>query len=146
LGIFSRGDMGRGRASEKILIRDGAERKYADRIDLLRNRADLLSGKDRVLMQMYLNNANSFYQMARLIGVNEANVARRINKLIKRLLDGQYITCLRNRDKLTEVQIEIARDYLNNGLPMRKIAQKFGISYYAVRQTMKQIQRLTSLA
>ena len=83
--------------------------------------------------------------MARLAGVNEANVARRIYKLIRRLLDGQYITCLRNRDKFTQEQIEMARDYFVDGLPMSEIANRHDTTYYTVRQTMKLIQRLTSV-
>jgi DNA-binding CsgD family transcriptional regulator len=83
--------------------------------------------------------------MARLAGVNEANVARRIHKLVRRLLDGQYITCLHYRDKFTEEQIEMARDYFLDGLPMREIADRHEITYYAVRRTIKQIQRLTAV-
>jgi predicted DNA-binding protein YlxM (UPF0122 family) len=136
--------MARSRA-HKFIQSSGKEDTLEDRIDVLRCRVGLLTGKDRVLMQMYLDNANTFSQMARLGGINEANVARRIHKLIRRLLDGQYITCLRNRDKLTEAQIEMARDYFVAGLPMREIADRHGTTYYVVRQTMKQIQRLTSL-
>jgi predicted DNA-binding protein YlxM (UPF0122 family) len=137
--------MGRSRASQKIVRRDKTQEKFEDRIDILRSRFKLLTGKDRLLMQMYLDNANTCRQMARLAGVNEANVARRIHKLVRRLLDGQYITCLRNRDKLTQKQIEIARDYFVAGLGMKVIACKHGITYYAVRKTMKQIQRLTEV-
>jgi predicted DNA-binding protein YlxM (UPF0122 family) len=136
--------MARSRSSQKI-VRDDTEETLEDRIDVLRCRVGLLTGKDRVLMQMYLDNANTFSQMARLAGVNVANVARRIHKLIRRLLDGQYITCLRSRDKLTEKQIEMARDYFVLGLSMRKIAGRHGTTYYVVRQTMKRIQRLTSI-
>lgn len=136
--------MARGRAFQRIhpnTEKDGHE----DRIELIRCRAELLKGRDRALIQMYLDNAGTFSQMARLAGVNEANVARRIHKLIRRLLDGQYITCLRYRDKFTEEQIEMARDYFVDGLSMREIADRHEITYYAVRQTMKQIQRLTSI-
>ena len=103
--------MSRGRAFSKIhprRARDG----FKDRIDLIRSRAELLTGRDRALIQMYLDNTGTFRQMARLAGVNEANVARRIHKLVRRLLDGQYITCLHYRDKFTEEQIEMARDSL----------------------------------
>ncbi len=130
--------MARSRA-HKVIQSRGKEDILEDRIDVLRCRVGLLTGKDRVLMQMYLDNANTFSQMARLAGVNEANVARRIHKLIRRLLDGQYITCLRNRDKLNEEQIEMARDYFVVGLPMREIADRHGVTYYVVRQTMKRI-------
>ncbi len=141
--------MARSRAFRKINRIDAAvlrqQNAGADRIDLIRNRAELLTGRDRALVQMYLDNAGTFSQMARLAGVNEANVARRIHKLIKRLLDGQFITCLQYRDKLTQEQIEIARDYFVDGLSMREIADRHEITYYAVRQAMKEIQRLTAV-
>ena len=136
--------MARDRAHQRIFpnkIRDGFE----DRIDMIRSRAELLKGRDRALIEMYLDKQGTFSQMARLAGVNEANVARRIHKLIRRLLDGQYITCLHYRDKFTEEQIEMARDYFVDGLSMREIADRHEITYYSVRRTMKQIQRLTAV-
>jgi DNA-binding CsgD family transcriptional regulator len=137
--------MSRSRAFRKVNRRPKAEEVFKDRIDLIRCRAELLKGKDGALVQMYLDNTGTFRQMARLAGVNEANVARRIHKLIKRLLDGQYITCLQYREKFTQEQIEIARDYFVDGLPMREIACRHEISYYAVRQAVKEIQRLTAV-
>ena len=35
---------------------------YRDRIELLRSRVGLLTGKDRLLMTMYLENGNTFRQ------------------------------------------------------------------------------------
>lgn len=116
-----------------------------DRIDLLQGRAGLLSGKDRLLMTMYLKNANNFRQMARLAGVNEVTIARRIHKLIKRLIDGEYITCLRSRGKLTPIERVIAKDYLLRGLSQKKIAKKRGCSLYSVRETLKKIQQMITL-
>jgi predicted DNA-binding protein YlxM (UPF0122 family) len=121
------------------------EAETAGRIDLLRSRAGLLRGKDSALMQMYLNGSGTLGQMARLAGVNEANVARRIHKLVRRLLDGQYITCLRSRDKFSDEQIEMARDYFVDGLPMKEIADRHETTYYEVRKTMRKIQRLTTV-
>lgn len=136
--------MARSRAFQKV-NRNSEETEATDKIDLLRCRAGLLTGKDGALVQMYLNGSGTLNQMARLAGVNEANVARRIHKLVRRLLDGQYITCLRSRDKFTQEQIEIARDYFVDGLPMSEIAWRREISYYSVRRTLKKIQRLTSV-
>ena len=48
---------------------------YADRIDLLRARVDILTGRDKALMTMYLENGNTFRQMARIAGVNETTIA-----------------------------------------------------------------------
>ncbi len=119
-----------------------AKTNYRDRIDLLHSRVSLLTGKDKLLMTMYLKNGNTFYQMAKLVGVNEATIARRIHKVTKRLIDGEYITCLRNRDKFTSTEMSIAKDYFLMGLSIRKIAEKRHWTYYRVRETMKKIQRL----
>ncbi len=116
-----------------------------ERIDLLGCRMGLLKGEDRLLMQMYLENGNSFRQMARLIGVNEATIGRRIHKLTKRLLDGEYITCLRNRDKLCAEEMRIARAYLLEGLSQRKIAKRCSLSRYAVRNALRKVQEMVRI-
>jgi len=137
--------MARSRAFQKVKPISREETEATNKIDLLRCRAGLLTGKDGALVQMYLNGTGTLNQMARLAGVNEANVARRIHKLVRRLLDGQYITCLRSRDKFTQEQIEMARDYFVDGLPMKEIADRHETTYYEVRNTMKKIQRLTTV-
>jgi len=120
--------------------------EYRDRIDLLRSRVNLLVGKDKILMKMYLENGNSFRQMARLAGVNEASIGRRIHRTIRRLINGEYITCLRNRDKFTKTEINIARDYFVSGLPIKKIAARRRSNYYQVRQILLKIQRFVTVA
>jgi len=114
--------------------------RYRDAIDLLRSRANLLVGKDKVLMTMYLENGNSFRQMAQLAGVSEATIARKIRTLSERLTDGEYITCLRNRDKFSEIELSIAKDYFLTGLSMRKIAASKHYTLYSIRKTVKKIQ------
>jgi predicted DNA-binding protein YlxM (UPF0122 family) len=120
--------------------------EYRDRIDILRSRVGLLAGKDRLLMTMYLDNGNSFRQMARLVGVNEARIARRIHKVTERLINGEYITCLRNRDRFDEGELDIAKDYFLAGLSMKKIAAKRDSTYYGVRKTLKKIQGIIKIA
>jgi predicted DNA-binding protein YlxM (UPF0122 family) len=119
-----------------------AKNEYRDRIDLLRSRVNLLTGKDKLLMTMYLKNGNSFRQMARLVGVNEVSIARRIHKVAQRLIDGQYITCLRNRNKFAAFEMAVAKDYFLSGISIKKIAAKRRRSYYCVRETIKKIQRI----
>lgn len=114
---------------------------YRDRIEVLRRRVNLLAGRDRLLMTMYLENGNSFRQIARLTGYNAASVARKIHRLTKRLIDGEYITCLRNRDKFTQAEMKIAKDYFLIGTSMRKIAARRHYSYYRVRRIMKRIRK-----
>ena len=125
--------------------RKEAKNIYRDRIDLLRSRVALLSGKDKLLMTMYLENGNSFRQMARLAGVNETSIARRIHKVTQRLIDSEYITCLRNRNKFTGNEMAVARDYFLSGLSIKRISHKRCSTYYSVRQTLKKIQRLVEI-
>ena len=122
-----------------------ARKRCRDRIDMLKSRVELLTGRDRMLMTMYLRNGNTFYQMARLTGVNEANVARRIYRVTKRLIDGEYITCLRNRDKFSEAEMTVAKDYFLRGLSIKKIAGRRKLSYYRVREILKKIQSLITV-
>ena len=110
--------------------------------DLLRSRLNLLSGKDKLLMTMYLENGNSYSQMASLAGIDVANIARRICKLTKKLLDNEYITCLQNRRKFTKTERNVAKDYFLNDLSIRKITRKRNLSFYRVRETIKKIQQI----
>jgi len=119
-----------------------AKNRHRDQIDLLRSRLNLLNGKDKVMMTMYLENGNSFRQIARLTGVSEARIARRIRGLTKRLIDGQYIVCMRNPHKFTKEQMTIAKDYLLTGLSISKIATKRSRSYYHLRETIEKIKSI----
>jgi len=119
-----------------------ARNSYRDMIDLLRSRVGLLIGKDKLLMTMYLNNGNSFRQMARLLGVNETTVARRIRKITKRLLDGEYVICLRHRKKFTGIELAIAREHFLAGMSIRKIAARRKTTYYNVHATIKKVRRV----
>lgn len=117
---------------------------HRGRIELLAGRLNLLTGTDKVLMTMYIRHGNSIRQIARIRGVSETSVARRIRAVSKRLTEGPYIECLRNRDKLTSRQLAIAKDYYLMGLSMRQIAKKRCWSYYRIRDTLSEIQNVVN--
>ncbi|MHC4557813.1 MAG: helix-turn-helix domain-containing protein [Planctomycetota bacterium] len=123
-----------------------AKNRYRDEIDLLRSRLYLLDGTEKVLMTMYIENGNSFRQIARLLGVSETSIARKIRRLTKRLISGEYISCLRNRGKFNKYQIDIAKDYFLTGLSIKNIAAKRHRSYYNVRKTIIKIQSIIKKA
>jgi len=116
-------------------------RMARDRADLLRSRVSLLVGRDRLLMEMYLENGNTFRQLATLAGVSEARIARRIHKITRRLINGAYLTCLRNRDLLTPEELQIARDYFLLALPQKAIARQRGSTCYQVRKAILRIKK-----
>jgi len=115
--------------------------EYRNKIELLRGRINLLKGEEKLLMSMYLNKGNSVRQLARLAGVNDASIARRINSIIKRLIDGKYIICLRNCDKFNTEEMGIAKEYFLLGFSMRKIAAKRCWTYYRARKAIKKIRQ-----
>ena len=116
--------------------------EHRDRMEILRSRLGLLSGADRVLMTMYVQNGNSFRQIARVQGVSETSVARRVHKIARRLTDGQYIRCLRYSGRLTPSQMAIARDFFLRGLTMSRIAARRDSSVHRVRKALRHIQRV----
>ena len=123
---------------------DNVKDLHRDGIELLRSRLNLLAGTDKLLMTMYIEHAVSIRQIARIRGVSEASVARRIRAITKRLTDGPYIDCLRNRDKLNGRQLAVAKDYYLMGLSMRQIAAKRRRSYYRVREALNEIRSIVT--
>jgi predicted DNA-binding protein YlxM (UPF0122 family) len=112
------------------------------RNDVLRNRIDLLDGKDRLLMTMYLENGYSLFKISKVTGMCEASISRRIKRLTKKLLEGRYITCLRNSDKFNRYQMVLAKDYFLRGLSMREITIKRRCSLYQVRENILKIKSI----
>jgi DNA-directed RNA polymerase specialized sigma subunit len=128
------------------ILENNEKQLCRQRIDLLQSRAALLTGKDKTLMEMYFANGNSFRQMAAVAGVNETTIARRIYTLTKRLIDGQYITCLRNKGRLDDMDLKVAKDYFLGGLAQQKIADKQKISKYRVRKILTKIQAIIKVS
>ncbi|MBW7991596.1 MAG: hypothetical protein FVQ84_16505 [Planctomycetes bacterium] len=116
--------------------------KNRAQIDLLRSRLSLLDGEDKLLMTMYLENGNNSFQISRMNGLCRTSIARRINRLTIRMLDGRYITCIRNRRKFNKHQMAIAKDYFLTGLSIKKIALKRHSSRYCVTETIKKIKSI----
>lgn len=118
-----------------------ARERYRVRIDTLRGRLGMLEGRDRILMTMYWEKGSSLTQIGKLAGINRASLARRLNKITERLMEGKYIDCIRSIERFTPEQIDVAKDYYLTGLSIRKIARRRKISFYQVRKTIRNIER-----
>lgn len=119
-----------------------AKGRHREQVSLLLDRLDLLEGRAKVMMKMHFENGSSFRQIARLLGVSETSVARRIHRISDRLLDGRYIVCLRNRHRLTRDQLAVAKDYFLRGLSQSKISETKRLSLYRVGRTLREIQNV----
>lgn len=128
---------------ENVSVQDiGCREVHRKEVELLRGRLELLAGKDRILMTMYIEHGNSIRQIARLLGFSESRIARRIRKLTKSLIGSEYIECLRLRDRFSGHQLDIAKDYFLRGFSIRKIATRRNRSCYHVRQILLKVQNL----
>jgi len=115
---------------------------HRNTVEILRKRVELLRGKDRLLMKIYLEKGINFRQMAQLTGLSEGIITRRIRKLTDRLVDSRYITCMRYQEKFSVYQLDIARDYFLHGLSIRKIALKRRHSKYRISTIVRRIKNL----
>lgn len=118
----------------------------ADYIDDIAARSRILSNRDQAFMQLYYRSGSTFSEMARVVGVNETTIARRVNKIIARLVKSEYATCLKIDSKLDGVDMSIAGDYFAKGLTQLDIAKKRGLTIYRVRKALSNIQTLIQLA
>ncbi len=111
--------------------------------DKIRKLAEKLSEPDRTLMRMYLDHENSFRQMAQLLGVSEATVARRVKKIISRIGDRNIEAVLAKSSKLSRRQKKIARDYFLRGLNVKTIARKHKMTYYNTQRIINLLRKLS---
>jgi DNA-directed RNA polymerase specialized sigma subunit len=96
----------------------------------------MLTGKDKVLMKMYLEDGKTFGEMARLAGVNEGTIAR--------ILRGEYMMCLHGGEGLSGFERAVAKDYFLEGLSQRQIARKREVTVYQVRKALRRLQALVN--
>jgi DNA-binding CsgD family transcriptional regulator len=129
-----------------IELLEDKRRVNQDRAELVRKRIKILSGKEKHLMQMYFENGCSCWLIAGLLGVHESNVSRQIRKITNRLMAGQFIRCMRNRDFLSPEQLEIARDYFVRRRGLRQIARREGFSVHQVRKIIERIDAVIDVA
>ena len=58
--------------------------------EFLEHRLGLLNGPDRALMKMYLQGESSVRQIGKLMKIGHVTLARRINRITRRLMNQQY--------------------------------------------------------
>ena len=113
----------------------------AEQFELLVLRLELLEPPDRRELELYLQHGVSFRQLSALCGASERTMARRLKRLIGRLLGGEYITFVRNRQQFSPRQLDVAYDRYLLGLSYRAIAAKRCIGVGCVRGAVKRLER-----
>jgi transposase-like protein len=114
--------------------------------EILWTRMHLLSGRNRALLQMYLEHGNNFCQIASLTGMSPTSVARKIRRIIRRLMDDTYILCLAHRDDFTGRELAMIKDYFVRGLSMARISHAHGVTFYRTRTTVARARQYAAAA
>lgn len=112
----------------------------AERIELLKNRCDLLSGPNRVMLRLFLEGNLNASQLARMVGVSQSTITKRTKKLLGGL-DGKYILCLRHQDKLTAEQMVVAQWRFVEKFSIKKIAGLLQCSLYQIRKIVSHLEQ-----
>ncbi len=110
-------------------------------IDLLRSRIDLLNGQNKMIMQMVLEYGVPVRQIAILCGLSECTVSRRVKRLFNQLADGEYLKCLRRRNRFSAEEMDMARLYFLEGKSIRRIAAECQSTYYRIHRTISDIRK-----
>lgn len=115
---------------------------HRDSADLLKQRADLLTGVDRALLLMYIQAGCSFHQLGRLTGRNRSSVSRRIRRIIHRLSDPTYDLCLENGSSFSEREMAVIRDHFVRGLSLQRICRDHNLCYYRARVIVEKARKI----
>jgi len=131
-----------GNVSEKA---KWAVRERSGEADTMLRRVNLLTGHERAMMTLYFEKGTSFRQIAKLAGVDERTVSRRIHAISSRLMDGRYGRCLRNREMFTNHELAIAKEHFVRGKSIRALTKEKRTTYHKMRATVNRIERVLEL-
>ena len=114
--------------------------------ELLRLRGTLLTGRDRALIEMYLDNGETVRRIATLAAVTPSCVARRIRTITQRLVDPTYPVCLANRQNFTTTELRIVKEYFVRGLSIQRISRRRRLSRHRIRKAIRKARACTLAA
>ena len=124
---------------EKLTRTDDRRPWRIRQVELLEMRVELLEGRERVLLDLYVNHNVTCGQLARLSGESERNLSRLVKRLIPRLLGDEYITIVRNRERFGEIELAVAYDHFLLGLSYRAIREKRKRTVNSIKKIIKRL-------
>jgi len=110
--------------------------------DLILHRLSWLEEQDRLLLELVYEKGLSYRQIARLTGIRESSISRRVRKLTGRLLNRTYSLCLLHRSELSPMQLCIARNRYVLGKSRRDIACQLRITLYSVDRHLQRLEKI----
>ncbi len=108
-----------------------------DLFEVFTARVKTLDNEQAALVRFFQNTPN-FSVIAKMAGVNEATVARRLKKIARYISSEDFS----GKNSLTPQQTEILEDHFVSGLSIRTIAKNKNLSVYEVRKIIRQVRKL----
>jgi len=96
--------------------------------------ADHLPPDERQLLLAIYGRGMPVSEAAIMLGVPERQLRRRVKALVRRVCDPSFDAAVRLGPELPRQIRQVARLTAIEGLPMRQVAQRLGISYHNVRK------------
>ena len=106
---------------------------------VIMGRAELLAPADRDLIEAVFLRNQSAASLARIMGIPERRLQRRVHRLMERLTSPEFLDAARALDYLAEMDARIARLRFCQGLPLRRIALMLNLSYHRLRRRVDRI-------
>jgi DNA invertase Pin-like site-specific DNA recombinase len=104
-------------------------------------RIDILSEKQKAIVRLFMN-SHSYSYIAKIAGVNEVTVARRLQKIARYISSDNFFVALSENKNLPAEKMEILKDYFVSGLAIKTIATNRNLSFYRVRKIIRQMRNL----
>jgi uncharacterized protein YerC len=108
-----------------------------DTFEKLAARVELLDEEQRLLIRLF-QAGQSYKAIAVMAGTNEATIARKLRKIVRRISDDRFIAVLLERN--TQIKrTKILKEKFINGKTIRQIAKNTGLSPYKIRKIINSV-------
>jgi DNA-directed RNA polymerase specialized sigma24 family protein len=105
--------------------------------------ADHLPPDERQLLMAIYGRGTAVSEAAAMLGTPERQLRRRVRALVRRVCDPAFDAAVRLSPELPRQFRQVARMTCVEGLPMRQVALRLGISYHSVRKQCDAFRALT---
>lgn len=96
--------------------------------------ADHLPAEERQLLIAIYGRGMAVSEAAAMLGTPERQLRRRVRALVRRVCDPAFDAAVRLSPDMPRQLRQVARLKAIEGVPMRQIAQRLGVSYHTVRK------------
>lgn len=117
-------------------VKNISKNELLDTFEKLAVRVELLDEEQRLLIRLF-QAGQSYKAIAVMAGANEATIARRLRKIVRRISDDRFITALSGENTQGQ-QAKILKERFVYGKTVRQIAKNTGLSKYEIRKIIKQ--------